>query len=78
MYPIINIMHLFDPTQRKTRIKFPQGVNKKAMQKNPALSRREQPRSYTPYTLLVSRSEYPRDKPFQLTMVSYLKKKNQN
>jgi hypothetical protein len=26
-------------------------------------------------TLLVSRSEYPRDKPFLLTMVSYLKKK---
>ena len=24
---------LFDQTQRKTRIKFPQGVNKKAMQK---------------------------------------------
>ena len=26
-------------------------------------------------TLLVSRSEYPRDKPFLLTMVSYLKNK---
>ena len=26
------------------------------------------------FTLLVSRSEYPRDKPFLLTMVSYLKK----
>ena len=26
------------------------------------------------YTLLVSRSEYPRDKPFLLTMVSYFKK----
>ena len=39
---------LFDQTQRKTRIKFPQGVNKKAMQKNPAISRREQPRLHTP------------------------------
>ena len=29
-------------------------------------------------TLLVSRSEYPRDKPFLLTMVSYLKKINEN
>ena len=38
---------LFDQTQRKTRIKFPQGVNKKAMQKNPAISRREQPRLHT-------------------------------
>ena len=29
---------LFDQTQRKTRIKFPQGVNKKAMQKNPGVN----------------------------------------
>ena len=29
-------------------------------------------------TLLVSRSEYPRDKPFLLTMVSYFKKINKN
>ena len=26
-------------------------------------------------TLIVSRSEYPRDKPFLLTMISYVKKK---
>ena len=29
------------------------------------------------YTLLVSRSEYPRDKPFLLTIVSYLKKRKE-